>query len=142
MEDKGHFAEKHASTSKADPKVMSILKERAVNGGLPCAVAFDIAKTLQVAPGLVGKNADLLELKLKKCQLGLFGYEPNKRIVKPAETVSEDLKALIEEGLVDGRLPCLKAWEIAEKMGLKKMAVSSACEKLAIKIKPCQLGAF
>ena len=88
------------------------------------------------------KTADLLELKLKKCQLGLFGYEPDKRIVKPAETVSEALETCILKELTDNRLSCEKAWEIAKKLGLTKMAVSAACEHLSIKINACQLGAF
>ena len=43
---------------------------------------------------------------------------------------------------VKERLSCLSAWEIAEETGSTRMAISSACEKLKIKIKPCQLGAF
>ncbi len=141
-QDGGHFAEKHSSRSEADPKIKSALKERASHGGVPCAIAFEVASELSVAPGLVGKTADLLEFKLRKCQLGLFGYEPNKRIVKPAETVSQELEASIGNELMNGRLPCEKAWKIAHKLGLGKMAVSSACETLGIKINACQLGAF
>ncbi|MBW2708699.1 MAG: hypothetical protein JRD04_05365 [Deltaproteobacteria bacterium] len=138
----GHFAHKHPSDSETDPRVIGALKERASEGGIPCAVAFKIASELDVTPELVGKTADLLELRLKKCQMGLFGYEPDKRIVKPAETVSEELETSIREKLTDNRLSCEKAWEIAKKSGLTKMAVSSACECLGIKINACQLGAF
>ena len=138
----GHYAQKHPSNSKGDPAVITALKERASDSGIPCAVAFKIASDLNVTPALVGKTADLLELRLQKCQLGLFGYEPDKRIVKPAETVSEELAADIQKGLTEGRLPCKVAWEIAQKTGLRKMAVSSACEHLGIKINACQLGAF
>ncbi len=34
------------------------------------------------------------------------------------------------------------AWEIARRFDVSKMRVSSVCEQLNIKIKPCQLGAF
>jgi hypothetical protein len=44
--------------------------------------------------------------------------------------------------MTDNRLPCLAAWEIAEKLGIKRLDVCAACEHLRIKIKPCQLGAF
>jgi hypothetical protein len=138
----GHFAQKHPSNSETDPQVVSALKERASEGGIPCAVAFRIASDLNVTPGLVGKTADMLELRLKKCQLGLFGYEPNKRIVKPAEAVSKELEARIQKGLTEGRLSCKTAWEIAEESGLTKMAVAAACEHLGLKITACQLGAF
>ena len=138
----GHFARKHPSDSEIDPRVIEALKQQAADGKLPCAVAFKVASELGVTPGLVGKTADLLELRLRKCQLGLFGYEPDKRIVKPAETVSEALETCILKELTDNRLSCEKAWEIAKKLGLTKMAVSSACEHLSIKINACQLGAF
>ena len=137
-----HFAQKHPSNSEPDPRIISALKQRASADGVPCAVAFKIASDLNVIPSLVGKTVDLLELRLKKCQLGLFGYEPDKRIVKPAETVSAELEAAIQSELTAERLPCEKAWDIAKRLGITKMAVSSACEKVGIKINTCQLGAF
>ena len=72
----------------------------------------------------------------------LFGYGPQRRIVEPAESVTPALKEAIEASLVDNRLPCRVAWGIADKMGLKKMDVSSACEALKIKIGGCQIGSF
>ena len=140
--DAGHYGKKHPSNSETDPRVISALKERATAGGVPCAVAFEVASELGVTPGLVGKTADLLELKLNKCQIGLFGYEPDRRIVEPAETVSGEQETWIRKELTDGRLSCEKVWELAKNPGLTKMAVSSACESLGIKISACQLGAF
>lgn len=142
QDDAGHYGKKHPSGSETDSRVVAALKQRASDGGVPCAVAFKVASELDVAPRLVGKTADLLELRLKKCQIGLFGYEPDKRIVKPAETVSGELETCIRKELTDNRLSCEKAWEIAKDSGLTKMAVSSACERLGIKINACQLGAF
>ena len=141
-DDAGHYAKKHPSGSETDSRVVDALKQRASAGGVPCAVAFKVASELDVTPGLVGKTADLLELKLKKCQIGLFGYEPDRRIVKPAETVSGELETCIRKELTDNRLSCEKAWGIARELGLTKMAVTSACERLGIKINACQLGAF
>ena len=141
-DDAGHYGKKHPSGSETDSRVVDALKQQASAGGVPCAVAFKVASELDVTPGLVGKTADLLELKLEKCQIGLFGYEPDRRIVEPAETVSGELETWIRKELTDGRLSCEKAWEIAKELGLAKMAVSSACERLSIKINACQLGAF
>ena len=141
-DDAGHYGKKHPSGSETDSRVVDALKQQASAGGVPCAVAFKVASELDVTPGLVGKTADLLELKLKQCQMGLFGHEPDKRIVKPAESVSEELETWIQKELTEGRLSCGKAWEIAKELGLTKMAVSSACETLDIKINACQLGAF
>jgi hypothetical protein len=105
-------------------------------------VAFKIAETLQVSPSDVGKTADLLEMTLVKCQLGLFGYKPNKKIVKAKAPENSDLEKAIRDALIDGKLPCRKAWDIARSQDLSKMAISAVCEHLKIKIKPCQLGAF
>jgi hypothetical protein len=91
---------------------------------------------------VVGQTADLLNFRLTKCQMGLFGYLPEKKIVTASDGVSKPLAEAIRGGLQQGRLPCQRAWEIAGRLNLSKMAVSSACEALGIKVKPCQLGAF
>jgi hypothetical protein len=39
-------------------------------------------------------------------------------------------------------LSCAAAWEIADRLGVKRLEVGAACENLKIKVKPCQLGAF
>jgi hypothetical protein len=90
----------------------------------------------------VGKSADLLNLRLNKCQLGLFGYQPNKKIVNPREEADRELKDAISGSLTEGKLTCKAAWDIASRLGVPKMTVSSACEAAGIKIAACQLGAF
>ena len=141
-EDEGHYAKKHLHDSKVNPEIEEALKQLASNGEVPCAVAFKIASDLNIEPGDVGITADLLEMRLIKCQLGLFGYQPAKSIVKPAREVSKDLEEGIRGGLEDGKLPCVTAWRIAKDLGIRKMEVSSACEALEIKVCSCQIGAF
>ena len=43
-----------------------------VNGRLPCAVAFKIARKLKVSPKQVGDMANKLNIKIVSCQLGCF----------------------------------------------------------------------
>ena len=43
-----------------------------VNGKLPCAVAFQIARKLKVSPRQVGDTANRLNIKISSCQLGCF----------------------------------------------------------------------
>ena len=43
-----------------------------VDGQLPCAVAFKIAKELKVSPRDVGDAANRLSVKITSCQLGCF----------------------------------------------------------------------
>ncbi len=127
---------------KPDAEIQSKIIKRAKDGEIPCAVAFDAANQLGITPAEVGQYADRAKLRLVKCQLGLFGYQPEKKIVKPADTVAPDMETAIKSELVNDRLPCKSAWMLAEKFDVRKMAVSGACETLEIKIKPCQLGAF
>jgi hypothetical protein len=141
-EDKGHFSKKHPPDRKVDERVAAAVKSKVKDGAMACAVAFEIAESLSVPAEEVGFTLDSLEIKVVKCQLGLFGYAPVKRIVKPAERVAPDLEKAIRGALVKDRLPCVAAWALAEKRRLKKMDISSACETLGIKIRPCQLGTF
>jgi hypothetical protein len=141
-EDAGHYARKHGPDAVANEVIRKVLLKRAVDREVACAVAFSVAKRLGVATAAVGRTADLMELRLVKCQLGLFGYRPKKSIIKPATSVSSPLVNAIRNSLVNERLPCKSAWEIAEVFGIHKMKVSAACDALGIKIRPCQLGAF
>ena len=130
------------SEKKTDPLIKDEVVKHAKNGELPCAVAFEISKALKVSFAKIGKTADLLDIKIIKCQLGLFGYKPHKKKVKPQENINKDLTDAINNGLVDGKLPCKKAWDIAGRFKIGKMAISGACETLNIKITACQLGLF
>ena len=48
------------------------IKSSVVNGRLPCAIAFKIAKELKVSPRDVGEAANRLSVKISSCQLGCF----------------------------------------------------------------------
>jgi hypothetical protein len=136
------FVEKHGPDAKPDSLIKNEILKRTNKNEIPCAVAFEIAKELQVSADAVGMTVDLINYRLVKCQLGLFGYQPKKKIVKPQNTVTEDLKNAISDALVQGRLPCKSAWDIASRFKMHKMKVSGACEAMGVKIKHCQLGAF
>ena len=111
---------------------------------LPCARAFAVSEEHGVSPRLVGREATRLGIRISRCQLGLFGYDDlgNKRIVKPAQEVSAELKAAIVSRLVAGKLSCTAAWEIAAEFKLSRLEVSSAVEALKIRFSDCQLGCF
>ena len=142
IEQGNSFARKHKGSIKINPLIKEAVLKRAKEEKLSCAVAFEIAKELGVEAAEVGKTVDLLNFRLMKCQLGLFGYLPEKKIIKPQNTENQDLKDAILNALVDGRLPCKNAWDIAAEFKIGKMTISSIAEAMKIKIKPCQLGAF
>jgi len=115
---------------------------RARDGRLSCGAAFRIAEQLAVNPLKVGQMADALGIRLYRCQLGLYGYDGEERIVHPAEEVSAEIEQAIREGLIVGRLPCAVAWAIAERFDVPKTHVANVAERLGIKIGQCQIGAF
>lgn len=55
-----------------EDKLEMKIKSSLVNGRLPCAVAFRIAKELKVSPRDVGNAANRLSVKISGCQLGCF----------------------------------------------------------------------
>ena len=137
------FAGKHAGKDvKIDEQIFAAVREKAVNGEISCHNIMNIAHNLNKGIDVVGVNIDLAELHINKCQLGLFGYKPESRIVKAAASISPELEEAIRKSLKDGCLSCIAAWNIADTQKIPRMDVACACEKLSIKIKPCQLGAF
>jgi len=140
--DSGKYVKKHPPDKMPLHGLLNSVKDRSSKGEIPCAVAFSIAREQGVPPKEVGFTIDYLELPIVKCQLGLFGYGPGKKAVKPVGAVSADLEHAIREALVKSKLPCASAWEIAKRLKVPKMTVSAACDALKIKISPCQIGVF
>ncbi len=141
--DEGHYAEKHGARANLDQGLAEAIKDHSIGGKLSCVAAFRIAEEMNVKPSEVGQALDLLEMKITKCQLGLFGHEKGKRlVVKPADTVPPDLEKALRAGLLKGRLPCATAWDIAKRFDVPKMEITSTCERLNLRIAQCQLGAF
>lgn len=136
------FAGKHPADRKTDPAIAGAVGKRAENGEITCAAAFAVSGELGAPPSEVGFTVDSLDLRITGCQLGLFGYRPRKKIVRPAGSVSGEMEGAIRDAMKENRLPCVSAWKIAETFGVGKMEISSACEALKIKIGACQLGAF
>ncbi len=60
------------SIEQMDRTLEEELEASLVNGKLPCAVAFKIARKLQVAPREVGDTANKLNIRIANCQLGCF----------------------------------------------------------------------
>lgn len=137
-----HYADKHGEGHELNPDLVEIIKKKTSEGKLPCAIAFKIAEEKNMLPAEVGLALDLLEIKISKCQMGIFGYGKGEKFVKPMDVVPDSLEKSIRERLKDKKLGCRDAWEIAEKLGIGRMDVASACDTLGIKLFLCQLGAF
>ena len=136
------FSAKHPDDNRLDPTIADAVQGKAKDGRLSCRAAFEIAEKNNTDATHVGKTVDLLDFRLEKCQLGLFGYPSKRKIVKAVTIVDPVISEAITDALADNRLSCESAWDIAERLGVGKIDVSNTCEALGIKIKPCQLGAF
>ncbi len=140
--DAGHFACKHPAGTTVPPEIEQAVSKNINNGKISCAAAHAAAIDLKAAPEQIGIAIDLQEARIENCQMGLFGHGKSRKAVKPAQSVSRELEDAISAALIDGRLACRAAWQIASDLDVPKMTVANACEKLGIRIKPCQLGAF
>lgn len=143
--DKGLFSAKHEENEQPDERIRAAVDARTADADttqVPCAVAFEVAAKLDVEPAAVGKTLDLMNRKLVKCQLGLFGYGGKKKV---EEGTLPDNPALIEAvraAADEGRLACKTAWEIADRLNVPKLTVGRAAQAAGIRIRQCQLGAF
>lgn len=136
------YRAKHPPGTEADPLIAAALRSKIRNGGISCAAAHTIAADLKVPPQKVGQALDLLNLRIQKCQLGLFGHHPQKRIIEPAQDVAPPLAAALRERVASGHIACKAVWEIAARLKISRLAAAAACETLKLKVTPCQLGAF
>jgi len=140
-EDAGNYAGKRQN-NELNEKIAEMIKEKISEKTISCAEAHNIATKLNVEPSEVGITIDLLEIRLNKCQLGLFGHDKKKNIPELPDEVNPEIKSAIQSALINGRLSCFAAWEISKKFKISKPMVSAVCETMKIKISPCQLGAF
>jgi hypothetical protein len=143
--EQGNYGTKHSGDAKADDSIRTAIEKRLDDSHFSCGAAESISKELSVSMEAVGEVADLMEVKIDKCQLGLFGYtrtKGTKRIMEPMENVDEALSTAIKGALQDGRLSCASAWEIAKELKVSRMDVCSAADAMEIKSSVCQLGTF
>lgn len=140
--DKGRYFQKHSGQTEIEKTLKEEILKKTLGDKITCAVAEEISKGENITMNEVGVAIDILNVNITECQLGLFGYVPQKKIVQKVKEVAPTLRDEIINALANNRLPCAVAWRIAQKLNIPKIKVSAACEALQIKIKPCQLGAF
>jgi hypothetical protein len=140
--DKGKFFTKHPEGTKVAEDLKQEILKHAKDNGIACKAAEKISQTLKTPLGNVGVAIDMLNINIVQCQLGLFGYEGKSKLVEAASAVSPEMENAIRKALVNDRLPCASAWALADRMGVKRLDICAACEKLNLRVKPCQLGAF
>lgn len=140
--DKGKYFKKHPEGTKVAEDLKQEILKQTKDNNISCKAAEKISQDKSTPLGEIGVAIDMLNINIAHCQLGLFGFDGKQKRVPAAVSVAPDLETAIRESLVNGRLSCLAAWKIADRLGIKRLDVCAASEKLQIKVKPCQLGAF
>jgi hypothetical protein len=140
-EDTGNYAGKRHG-AELNEMIAARIKESISDDTISCAEAHSIAVKLNTDPADVGTAIDLLEVRINKCQLGLFGYGKQKNIPVLSDKINPKIESAIKSSVVNGRLTCSAAWEISKRFNVSKAMIAAACETLKIKISACQLGAF
>jgi hypothetical protein len=143
-EHKGHYAAKHPKGMQPEQTIAREVESRASSDRLACAEATRISGDLDVTMMEIGTAADLMEVKIVDCQLGLLGR--NRSDAKAPQmapyAVPPKMKESILKAEKNGCLTCKAAWDIAIELGCARMDVAKACDALKIKVSSCQLGAF
>jgi hypothetical protein len=144
-EGSGKYALKHPQGKKPNEQIAKAIREKSPGNELACAMGEKISKELKVDISEVGITADLLEMKIKKCQLGLFGWGKKAnhgKDIQAAKSVSVEMKKALQAVAENGAVTCAALWAIADHLGIERKEVSTACDTLGLKIRACQLGTF
>jgi len=114
------------------------------DGRLPCAFAFHLADKHGWTADEIGAEATRLDVRISRCQLGLFGYDSfrQKGFVQQMAEVPGDVTVSLRAAAADTQIACAALWRIAEEHGLPRIAIACAAETLGLHVSPCQLGCF
>lgn len=131
----------------ADPRIAEDVRARLQDGMLSCRAAFESAASLEVPPARIGRTADALRLRLTECQIGLFGFPGHAKGWAAAGVeelaVCPGLEQALRSALgPDGAISCLAIWKSAEANGFSRMQAGFVADRLGLRIRHCQLGAF
>lgn len=139
---RGKYATKHDTDQPINEELKKLVLEKVVDGSITCSAAHEIATTAHVTPAEVGIVIDMVEARLIRCILGLYGYPDSKPVKKAPAQEDEVLLKAINDAAIDKHLPCKDAWDIADKLKVGRLTVSRMAEAHGIKVNKCQLGAF
>jgi hypothetical protein len=129
-----------------DEALDQAMRDRLRDGHLPCAVAHEIARELDLPPLQVGQAATESDIRISLCQLGLFGYGPKSlgkhKIVHAMDDVPEGLAARLRAAAGAKGITCAAIWRVADELGYLRLEASSAVEAMGLRVSHCQLGCF
>ncbi len=119
-------------------EVLAASKENEIT----CQACFEVADSLNEQVALVGVALDDQGIRIVECQLGLFGYKPDKKRVEPVKPDDPSILDAVKQSSLEGAIKCSATWELADRFKTEKQTISDTCQYLNIKITNCRLGAF
>jgi hypothetical protein len=130
-----------------DERIAAGIRGRLERGLLPCATAIALAGELGCEPIVLGATADALRVPITECQIGLFGYPGHAKGWEAAGVAALPVPVGLEAALLAARndraeLTCVAVWLAAERAGCSRVQAGYVADRLGIKIRGCQLGAF
>lgn len=127
-----------------DAGVAAAITVRLVAGQLPCASAWEAARELGVQPITVGEAADRMQIHLSACQLGFFGPACHPDTADATEAAGPEgfAEALLAARDERGEISCARLWREAEGLGVSRLDAGACADRLRIKVRHCDLGAF
>jgi hypothetical protein len=129
-----------------DERISQAILDQLEDGRLSCNQAHAIAQILNVDPLAVGLAANEVDIRICRCQLGLFGYGPKSegkhKIVHAMEVIPERLAARLRAEADGNGLTCRAVWMVADELGFQRIEASNAVEAMDLRVSHCQLGCF
>ncbi len=125
-----------------DKTLANELEASLVKSKLPCALAFKMARKLNITPRMAGNKANELKIRIINCQLGCFDVAKAAHNDLESIQIAAKLLEEIQTSLINRQLPCGIAFQIAKKLKVGRRQVGDTATKLNIKIVDCQLGCF
>jgi hypothetical protein len=135
------------SSAPVDERIEVAIRSRLENGRLSCAAACEAAAALALAPIEVGRTADRLQVRLDRCELGLFGYPQRAKGWEVAGFATLPVPEGLEDALRDagagrGEVTCERLSQEARRFSAPLLQVGWLADRLGLKIRDCPLGAF
>jgi len=85
--DQGRFFAKHPPNMQVNEDLKKEILEQAKNNRISCKKAEEISRELGFSLEETGRTIDMVNIKITKCQLGLFGYgEEHQKLFNQPKT--------------------------------------------------------
>lgn len=131
-------------TDETPDKTIAAKLEATANADkrIACLAVHEIAQVLDCLPLNVGQTADLIGIRINRCQLGLFDRKDTDVQPLSKDDITQEMQALVESAVLNGQLACIDSWRLSDQLNLSRLQMGALCDELKIKVSPCQLGAF